>query len=144
MSRGLQKIHLYVKMERQVDNIRYEGVTDDGEILFEVFAGYASFHVAQYIALVHAIAYVQEKNYPCEAIYTISKIAIKWVKQKRSSTKAKMNPRAADLLKRADAYLNTHGVTVKVLLKETRANDEDKDYYKDELYYQFKKIIGKY
>lgn len=83
----------------------------------------ATNNIGEYLALVHALALMKKKgdNRP---IYSDSKIAIGWVKNKGHRTKHKpseQNKDTFDLLKRADKWLKNNTFENKILKWETKA-----------------------
>lgn len=142
-----QKIWLIVKSKGNFSNIQYQGVTDDGEILFEMDAGMASVHMGHYLSIVHAIAFVQKNNFPCEAICSQSEIGILWVCRKIPSTRMNLWGKTYELHKRAASFLAHNEITVPIEwwdIKAERKKIADAHRGNKELDNQFKKIIGKY
>jgi len=82
----------------------------------------ATNNIGEFLALVHGLAYLK-KHKSTRVIYSDSKIAISWVKQKRCKTKLKKTQRNADvfeLVKRAETWLNTQTYSTKILKWETK------------------------
>lgn len=94
----------------------YKGILlPTGEVLFEKNIGYATNNVAEYIALIHGLAYSIEKglNLP---VYSDSKTALAWIKN-GVNTSLHPSPKtkvSIELLKRAQKYRE------KVCIKENQ------------------------
>lgn len=58
------------------ENIFHQGPYEDG-----------TNNIGEFLALVHALAYLKQKELPTKIIYSDSKIAIGWVKKKKCNTK---------------------------------------------------------
>jgi len=80
-------------------------------------------NVGEFLALVHGIAYLKEKNSD-RMIYSDSRIAIGWVKKKKCNTKLKRTSKNDSLFKliaRAEAWLKKNDYTTRILKWETKA-----------------------
>jgi ribonuclease HI len=80
-------------------------------------------NVGEFLALVHGLAYLQ-KHKSDRILYTDSRIAMGWVKKKRCNSKLAWGPKNKDLLelvKRAEAWLNTNSYKTQVVKWETKA-----------------------
>lgn len=80
-------------------------------------------NVGEYLALVHALA-LMKKNNDMRPIYSDSKIAISWVKNKQHRTnlkRSKLNKESFELLERADRWLEQNTYVNKILKWETKA-----------------------
>ena len=80
-------------------------------------------NIGEFLALVHGLAYLKQKNskFP---IYSDSKIAIKWVKQKKINTKLERNQtnnHLFELVDRAVNWLQNNSYETKILKWETAA-----------------------
>ncbi|MFT4644826.1 MAG: ribonuclease HI [Planctomycetota bacterium] len=80
-------------------------------------------NIVEFLALVHAIAYCQKHKiqYP---IYSDSRTAMSWVRNKKAKTTAKVTPdnvEIMDLVNRAETWLKTHSFSNRVLKWETKA-----------------------
>ena len=78
-------------------------------------------NIGEFLALVHGLAYLKQKNsnFP---IYSDSRVAIKWVKQKKINTKLERNQINNDLFKlveRAITWLKNNSIETKILKWET-------------------------
>ncbi len=80
-------------------------------------------NIGEFLALVHGLAHLKKKNSD-RIIYSDSKIAIGWVKQKTCRTKLKRNAKNAamfELVDRAIQWLKTNTYTTKIVKWETKA-----------------------
>ncbi len=80
-------------------------------------------NIGEFLALVHGLAYLKKKNSD-RIIYSDSKIAIGWVKQKVCKTKLKRTPKnkeVFDLVDRASSWLRENTYTTKIVKWETKA-----------------------
>jgi ribonuclease HI len=78
-------------------------------------------NIGEFLGIVHALAYL-EKTGSRLPVYTDSRTALKWVKDKAVKTKLPRNARTEslfDLLDRAVTWLNTHEYPNKILKWET-------------------------
>lgn len=89
--------------------MEYRGVvTDTGEELFHqgVYED-ATVNIGEFLAIVHALAMLEKEGKP-NVIYSDSKTAIKWVKDKKANTKlprSRKNERVFELVRRAEKWL---------------------------------------
>lgn len=68
-------------------------------------------NIGEFLAIVHALALLQQKGIPDMPIYTDSQTAISWVRNKKCKTKLEQNPRTLslfNLIQRAEAWLQSH------------------------------------
>jgi len=75
-------------------------------------------NIAEYLALVHALAYLYQKGDTTTPVYSDSKIARGWVRNRGCRTKLERTPNNAkifELLARADVWLRTHQTTNQIL-----------------------------
>ncbi|MDO4881631.1 MAG: ribonuclease H family protein [Capnocytophaga sp.] len=82
---------------------------------------YSTNNIGEFLALVHAIALLKQNNDP-RPIYSDSKIAISWVKQKKYKTqltKNENNKKSFELLERAQKWLQENNYTTQVLKWQT-------------------------
>ncbi|GAA4273334.1 ribonuclease H family protein [Aquimarina gracilis] len=80
-------------------------------------------NIGEFLALVHGLAYLKKKNSD-RILYSDSKIAIGWVKQKTCKTKLKRTSKNAamfDLVDRAIQWLKENTYTTKIVKWETKA-----------------------
>jgi ribonuclease HI len=104
--------------------MEYRGVwTKTGEQLFHQgpFPDGTN-NIGEFLALVHALAYLQRSGNPNMVIYSDSKIAQGWIKKGVCNTKLESTKRNApifDLIERAEKWLATNKITNPVLKWET-------------------------
>lgn len=103
--------------------LEYRGVdTKSGIELFKLGPfPQGTVNIGEFLALVHGLAYLKQKgsNFP---IYSDSKIAIKWVKQKKINTKLErnqINNHLFELVDRAINWLRNNSYDTKILKWET-------------------------
>ncbi len=80
-------------------------------------------NIGEFLALVHGLAYLKKKKSD-RIIYSDSKIAIGWVKQKTCKTKLKRNSKNSevfDLVDRATQWLKENSYTTTIVKWETKA-----------------------
>lgn len=81
-------------------------------------------NVGEFLALVHALALLKNKGNEKTAIYTDSKTAMKWVKDKKAKTKLepnKDNVPLFELIDRAEKWLSQNTFSNPILKWETEA-----------------------
>jgi ribonuclease HI len=81
-------------------------------------------NIGEFLALVHGIALLKSKNKENIPIYSDSKIAMSWVKQKRCKTNMHFdasNKDLLDLIKRAEKWLKENTYKNPILKWETKA-----------------------
>lgn len=81
-------------------------------------------NVAEYLALVHALAYLYQKGDTTTPIYSDSLTARSWIRNRGCRTKLERTPRNAkifELLARADVWIRTHNTTNPILRWDTDA-----------------------
>ncbi|MCL4129617.1 UNVERIFIED_CONTAM: hypothetical protein GTU68_007152 [Idotea baltica] len=81
-------------------------------------------NIGEFLALVHGIALLKSKNKENIPIYSDSKIAMSWIKQKRCKTNITFDASNKDLLeliKRAEKWLNQNSFKNPILKWETKA-----------------------
>ena len=80
-------------------------------------------NIGEFLALVHALALLQKEGKPDLPIYSDSRIAIGWVRKKRSNTsikKTRSNAFLFQLMERAEVWLNNNAITNPILKWETK------------------------
>lgn len=107
----------------------YQGVNTKSRI--KIFHGgpfqEGTNNVMEFLALVHAISFCK-KNQIKVPIYSDSKIAISWIKQKKCKTNLKATKKNAelfDLIERAEKWLLENSFDNKILKWETKAWGEN-------------------
>lgn len=81
-------------------------------------------NIGEFLALVHALAYLKKKNLPHLTIYSDSKIAMSWVRQKKCKTKLQFtqeNQELKNLIVRAEVWLHNHSYSNPIKKWETKA-----------------------
>ncbi|MEI6866020.1 ribonuclease H family protein [Flavicella sp.] len=81
-------------------------------------------NIGEFLALVHGLAWLQQKKQPNLPIYSDSRIAISWVKQRKCKTKLPLNKNTEvlfDLIKRAELWLKKNPYQNPILKWETKA-----------------------
>lgn len=81
-------------------------------------------NVAEYLALVHALAYLYQRNDRTTPVYSDSKIARGWIRNRAHRSKLERTPRNGrifELLARADQWLQSHTIENPVLRWDTDA-----------------------
>ena len=81
-------------------------------------------NIGEFLALVHGIAFLKSKNKENIPIYSDSKIAMSWIKQKRCKTNIHFDASNKDLLeliKRAEKWLKENNFKNPILKWETKA-----------------------
>lgn len=105
--------------------LEYQGVhTKNKDLIFHQgpFIGGTN-NVGEFLALVHALAYLKKNNNDSLPIYSDSRIAIGWVKKKKANTKLKMtahNKILFELIKRAEKWLKENTYHNRILKWETK------------------------
>ena len=88
--------------------MEYRGVT--GQEIFHFGPVYGTNNNGEFLAIVHGLALLKQKNLNMP-IYSDSRNAILWIKQKKCKTKLAPNAANApifDLIARAERWLHTH------------------------------------
>lgn len=92
--------------------MEYRGVTLwNMQEIFHVKFDLATNNIGEFLAIVHALALLQQKNVGDVTIYTDSRIALNWIKQKKCRTKLDYTPRTAlifNVIHRAEKWLAEH------------------------------------
>ena len=81
-------------------------------------------NIGEFLALVHGIALLKNKNNSSTPIYTDSKIAMSWVRQKKCKTNIHFdasNKELLELIKRAEKWLKENNYKNPILKWETKA-----------------------
>ena len=81
-------------------------------------------NIGEFLALVHGIALLKNKNMGNVPIYSDSKIAMSWVKKKQCRTNIvfdSSNKEILDLIHRAESWLKNNSYSNKILKWETKA-----------------------
>jgi ribonuclease HI len=103
--------------------MEYQGVyTKDNRQLFHQKFNLGTNNIGEFLALVHGISYLQKNNLNIP-IYSDSKIAIGWVMKKQCKSKLPETAKTKELfalVRRAEAWLKTNTITVKILKWDTK------------------------
>lgn len=129
----LDKIGKPIELSLAVDaacngsgDMEYQGVwTFSNEQLFK--AGpykKGSNNIGEFLALVHALAYLnkqRDEKFKIMPIYSDSKIAMSWIRQKTCFTKKNPSAEVQQLITRAEHWLKNNSYKNKILKWETKA-----------------------
>lgn len=104
--------------------VEYRGVdVETGKIIFEQGPhNYGTNNLGEFIAIVHALAYLKKLNSNIP-VYSDSKIAIEWVKNKKANTtmtRTQLNKSIFNLLDRAEKWLAENSYNNLILKWETK------------------------
>ena len=103
--------------------MEYRGVyLRTGQVIFHYGPVHGTNNIGEFLAIVHALALMKQKgvNMP---IYSDSRNAILWVKQKKCKTKLERTPRTEELfqmIERAEKWLKENKSTTPILKWETK------------------------
>lgn len=84
---------------------------------------YATVNIGEFLAIVHGLAYLYERNFDFP-VYTDSRTAMKWVRDKKLNTKLErlpVNEKMFKLVDRALKWLRTHEYKNEIIKWETAA-----------------------
>ena len=105
--------------------VEYKGVdTKTGEILFshgEIHIG--TNNMGEFLAIVHALAYLNEQNDSTTPVYSDSKTAIKWVKDRKANSSLERSIKTEEmwlLIDRAEKWLRENRYSNPILKWETK------------------------
>ena len=97
------------------DRMEYQGVTTaEGKRLFHRAFPLGTNNIGEFLALVHALAFLQKQQQPDLPIYSDSRIAIGWVRKGRCKTTLKRGPKTEELftyIERAEQWLAANALT---------------------------------
>lgn len=103
--------------------MEYQGVfVETSTQVFYYKAALGTNNIGEFLALVHGLAYLKQNKLSLP-IYSDSKIAINWIKQKKCKTKLKKTEKTAALyavIARAEKWLNEHKVETKIMKWNTK------------------------
>ena len=80
-------------------------------------------NIGEFLAIVHALALMEQQGIRDKTIYSDSYNAILWVRKKQCKTKLARNAQTEPLyqiIERAERWLRTHAVQVPIIQWETR------------------------
>ncbi len=106
--------------------MEYRGVqTANGNEIFRVgpLPGGTN-NIAEILAIIHALALLEKEGDTKTAIYTDSRIALSWYKQKKIKTQIKPtsnNQKVLELVRRAEQWMKTHHPPNKILKWDTQS-----------------------
>ncbi|MCD8289327.1 MAG: ribonuclease H [Prevotella sp.] len=95
-----------------------------GEQVFHFGTILATNNIGEFLAVVHALALMNQRGINDKTIYTDSRNAITWVNKKQCKTRLEQSVRtreAFDLIRRAEKWLRQHAITVPIIKWETKA-----------------------
>ena len=81
-----------------------------GQEIFHFGPVHGTNNIGEFLAIVHALALMKQKGI-CMTIYSDSRNALSWVKQKKCKTKLERTPKTEELfqmIERAETWLKTH------------------------------------
>ncbi len=104
--------------------MEYRGVhLPSGKQVFHFGPIHGTNNVGEFLAIVHALALLEQKGRTDLTIYSDSYNALLWVKNKKCKTKLERSPkteRALELVERAEMWLRTHEVKNPLVKWETK------------------------
>lgn len=120
----LQSIAVDAACSGNPGKMEYQGVdVETGSLIFHQGPfEQGTNNIGEFLGIVHALAWLKNKNLPSKIIYSDSKIAIGWVKKKKCATKLTPNNRNAklfDLIHRAENWLKENAYYNPILKWET-------------------------
>jgi len=80
-------------------------------------------NIGEYLAIVHALALMDQRGITDKVIYTDSYTALCWVKKKHCKTKLERTEQTAkllDIVRRADNWLRLHAIRVPIIQWDTK------------------------
>ena len=93
-----------------------------GQRVFHFGPLHGTNNIGEFLAIVHALALMEQKGIKDKVIYSDSYNAILWVKKKQCKTKLVVNDKTKalhDIIGRAERWLRTHNVSTPVIKWET-------------------------
>ena len=105
--------------------MEYQGVTTSGKRrLFHRAFDLGTNNIGEFLALVHALAFLKKQEQPDLPIYSDSKIAMGWIRKGKCKTTLEKNERTRELydfIARAEAWLKVNTVTNPIYKWKTEA-----------------------
>lgn len=102
--------------------MEYRGIyLKTGQEIFHFGPTYGTNNIGEFLAIVHGLALIQQKNLQM-TIYSDSRNAISWVRNKKCKTKLPRDSKTEELfqvIERAEKWLQTHTYTTPILKWET-------------------------
>jgi ribonuclease HI len=103
--------------------MEYRGVyVETSTQLFHFKTPLGTNNIGEFLAIVHGLAYMKQKRIQLP-IYSDSKIAMNWVKQKRCKTKLEKNAKTKtlfDIIERAEKWLKENSIETQILKWNTK------------------------
>ncbi len=120
----MQSISVDAACNTKTGDMEYKGVfTKTGQEIFIQGPFFDSTNnIGEFLALVHGLAWLKKQNNKLP-IYSDSKVAIKWVKDKHAKTNQEntyRNKKIFEMIKRAEDWLKNNEYNTKILKWETR------------------------
>lgn len=94
-----------------------------GERVFHFGPTYGTNNIGEFLAIVHALALMEQKGIKKQIIYSDSYNAMLWVAKKKCGTKLLLSPDSAQLhtiIARAERWLATHQYKVRIIKWDTK------------------------
>lgn len=94
-----------------------------GEQVFHYGPTHGTNNIGEFLAIVHALALMQQRGIKDKVIYSDSYNAILWVRNKKCKTKLERNTKTEQLyqvIARAEQWLRSHPVTTRIIKWETK------------------------
>lgn len=105
--------------------MEYQGVTTSGkEQLFHRAFPLGTNNIGEFLALVHALAFLKQQNLGDLPIYSDSQIAIGWVRKGKCKTTLSRTAKTEDLytyIDRGEAWLKANAITNPIYKWDTKA-----------------------
>lgn len=104
--------------------MEYQGIDlQTGEQVFHFGPMHGTNNIGEFLAIVHALALMEQRGISDKVIYSDSNNAILWLKKKKCKTTLERTPQTEKLyqiIARAENWLRTHSVSVPILKWETK------------------------
>ncbi len=104
--------------------MEYRGVDlATGAVLFHFGPVFGTNNIGEFLAIVHALALMEQKGITGKMIYSDSFTAMTWVRKMQCKTKLENNAKTAqlhNLIQRAETWLRTHRFRVPIQQWDTR------------------------
>lgn len=104
--------------------MEYQGIDlATGEQVFHFGPIFGTNNIGEFLAIVHALALMEQRGITDKIIYSDSFTAMTWVHKKHCKTKLERNPKTEkvlDLVRRAEQWLRVHPVRVPIIQWETQ------------------------
>lgn len=128
-----EKSFPFVRMSIAVDaacssatgNMEYQGIDlFSGARIFHASYARGTNNIGEFLAIVHGLSWIHREKKADYALYSDSKIALRWVKEKCCKTNVspnKDNDQLFAVIRRAEERLQTHQYTTPLLKRDTEA-----------------------